>query len=247
MCCKNWYFYVGLLGLCVAVALLRIPEGVKAQPPQAPPPVRQPAVGKDMVEVGTDEVGKGLPERRPAPPKYERKYQNPPKPAPVVVLETKAEGYGEGNEDAAQHAVEAARDKVAEYLTSKYGETLTPKRLEWLTEEVKKQPIVGEPTYEVMDLQWSGKVQKAVVEVKLTDEQVKAFREEARHDRQKGRMRTAGLVLAGLMALLLVGGGYLRLEEATKGYYTTLLRIGALGTVAFVGLSLYVLWTKFWV
>ncbi len=38
-----------------------------------------------------------------------------------------------------------------------------------------------------------------------------------------------GLGLAGVTALLLVAIGYLRLEEATKGYYTGLLRLSALG------------------
>jgi hypothetical protein len=48
-------------------------------------------------------------------------------------------------------------------------------------------------------------------------------------------------VLAGLVALLVVAGGYLRLEEATRGYYTTLLRAAAVAFLALVGAGLWLL------
>ena len=43
------------------------------------------------------------------------------------------------------------------------------------------------------------------------------------------------------MALLLVCGGYLRLEEATRGYYTRLLRLAAFCTLVGVGVGLWLL------
>jgi hypothetical protein len=55
----------------------------------------------------------------------------------------------------------------------------------------------------------------------------------------KERQRWMGLGIGGVVALLLVGIGYLRLEEATKGYYTSLLRLSAVGILALVG---FVIW-----
>jgi hypothetical protein len=156
------------------------------------------------------------------------------RPAPKVRFEAKAEGYGEGDEDAAQNAVNAAADKVARYLEKQYGETFTEQRLKELPAELKSRGVIGEPTFETKELEVTGKVRQAFVDVKLTDQQEQVLRKEALEDRQKGRMHVAGVALAGLMALLLVGGGYLRLEEATKGYYTTLLRAAALSTLVAV-------------
>jgi hypothetical protein len=47
-------------------------------------------------------------------------------------------------------------------------------------------------------------------------------------------------VLGGVVCLLIVVGAYLRLEEATKGYYTRLLRLTAIGILIGVGAALCV-------
>jgi hypothetical protein len=227
MCCKTWPLWLGLIGLCVVGAVLRCPENsCRAQPPAvvqsnepAPPkePNTQPKQGKKR-DLTPREVFV-FPSKPPAPPEYE----------------VKAEGYGVQQEDATEDAVKDACHKIQEYLASKYGEKFTPTEA-----EVKAKQIVGQPEFETADnltlTQEAARkpVIKAIVPVKLSAEQVKDFREEARKFRVGGRMKTTGVILAGLIALLLVGGGYLRLEEATKGYYTTLLRVGAvaiLGTI----------------
>lgn len=56
-----------------------------------------------------------------------------------------------------------------------------------------------------------------------------AEEKEERQDRVGDRHLTLARILGGVLAVLLVAAGYLRLEEATKGYYTTLLRAGAIG------------------
>jgi hypothetical protein len=236
MCCKSWFLWVGLLGLCLAAALVRTSDHARAQPPEIimAPPHEAPAKDAVVVNNGPN-VGKGDP-RRPGG------AHNQPKP-PVVVFESKADGYGVAEDDAAQNAFKAAADKVAEHLSSKYGETFTEDRLKELPKELKDRGVVGEPTFEIKEMPYSHeKMREAFVDVRLTDQQEKELRTEARMDRQKGRMKSAGMALAGLMALLLVGGGYLRLEEATKGYYTTLLRVAALGILGAVGASLAYLW-----
>jgi hypothetical protein len=57
------------------------------------------------------------------------------------------------------------------------------------------------------------------------------------HDRQLLLAR----LLAAAVAVLLVITGYLRLEHATRGYYTTLLRLAAVGIVAVVSAGLWLL------
>jgi hypothetical protein len=229
MCCKTWPLWLGLIGLCVVGAVLRCPENnCRAQPPAA-------VQTKDVVQTKDEEPPQS--KDAPIPPKPDKKHHtntknvfvsvNPKPPAPPE-FEAKAEGYGVQQEDATEDAVKDACHKIQEYLASKYGEKFTPTEA-----ELKAKQIVGQPEFETADnltlTQEAARkpVIKAVVPVKISAEQVKEFREEARKVRVGGRMKTTGVILAGLIALLLVGGGYLRLEEATKGYYTTLLRVAA--------------------
>ena len=50
-----------------------------------------------------------------------------------------------------------------------------------------------------------------------------------------------GKFLAGFVAFLVAVAGYFRLEEATKGYYTTWLRVGVLGFIAVVGAGIWLI------
>jgi hypothetical protein len=80
--------------------------------------------------------------------------------------------------------------------------------------------------------------------VRFSEPEVKEFdddifegpdiQKQARHQRMKERQKHSLLGLLGMMGLLGVVGGYLRLEEATKGYYTRLLRIAALSVLAVI-------------
>jgi hypothetical protein len=76
--------------------------------------------------------------------------------------------------------------------------------------------------------------------VPVTAELRKFVIDQDREFRAQGRMLWLGKILAGLVVLLTAGAGYFRLDEWTKGYYTTWLRIGAAGFVsaAVIGLLL---------
>jgi hypothetical protein len=73
------------------------------------------------------------------------------------------------------------------------------------------------------------------VQIQITSDSLKKMREQAREQRVTQRQHWMGLGLAGFIAVLLVAAGYLRLEEATKGYYTGLLRVSALSLLGMVG------------
>jgi hypothetical protein len=268
VCNKSWCFLLPLLGgvFVVGNAVLYHSRNCCVAEPPAAVVVEKPMPPHAPLEKAPTKGGVADKERPPAvdgrdepevipPPKPQGKQgkngqhggnvtttvygANNPKPPAPPVFEIKAEGFGEKEEDAILAAENDACFRVAKYLSQTYGETeYTPTR-----EELKSRGIIGQPFFEVVDL--ANAKQKAIVDVKLNAEQVAHFREKARELRVGGRMWTAGGVLAGLMALLLVGGGYLRLEEATKGYYTALLRAGALvilGTVAAALIFLFRIW-----
>jgi hypothetical protein len=60
-----------------------------------------------------------------------------------------------------------------------------------------------------------------------------------REARIQQRMGLLGKILAGLVALLAVVAGYIRLDDWTKGYYTGWLRLAAGGILAVVVTGLF--------
>jgi hypothetical protein len=93
-----------------------------------------------------------------------------------------------------------------------------------------------------------GEMRRAAVRVTVNafarnefDTQDQLYRVKQRQDRAAGRQGLLARVLAGLVALLAAVACYLRLEDATKGYYTTLLRVAAVGFVALVGAGIWLL------
>ncbi len=70
------------------------------------------------------------------------------------------------------------------------------------------------------------------LEIPLVPELKGLLLQKEREARMQERMLWVGRVLAGVVVLLVAVAGYFRLEEWTKGYYTTWLR---LATVGFIG------------
>lgn len=67
----------------------------------------------------------------------------------------------------------------------------------------------------------------------------RAYQNKLRQGRAEQRQGAAVRLVAGLVALLAAIAAYLRLEDATKGYYTTLLRLAAVSFVALVGAGIW--------
>ena len=81
-----------------------------------------------------------------------------------------------------------------------------------------------------------GKMHRTILEVRLTPEtQAEVYRSD-REYRAQGRMAWLARMAAALVAMLAAVAGYFRIDEATKGYYTTWLRVGAgfIGTTALI-------------
>jgi hypothetical protein len=82
---------------------------------------------------------------------------------------------------------------------------------------------------------------EATVKVEISSKSLGQLMQEARTDRMHDRQLLLARLLAAVVAVLLVITGYLRLEDATRGYYTTLLRLAAVGVVVIVGAGLLLL------
>jgi hypothetical protein len=159
----------------------------------------------------------------------------PPTP-PKLRYQHDFEGYGLTPKDADANALERACNWL--YADAGLGWTPTP---EFLRE--KNMVQFGERTEKKSEIakEFGGVVQVVKMRLEVSDEQAEQMRELARHERMKERQKTSLFVVIGLVCLLGVIGGYLRLEEATKGYYTRLLRIAAISVLLVVVAGLCVL------
>jgi hypothetical protein len=93
-----------------------------------------------------------------------------------------------------------------------------------------------------------GEMRRAAVRVEITpsvqtefEKQERLYQAKQRQDRVTSRQGVLARLLAGVIAVLVAVACYLRLEDATKGYYTTLLRLAAVTFVVLVGGGIWLL------
>jgi hypothetical protein len=154
--------------------------------------------------------------------------------------------YGETADDARDLAFAAACDEVASYFRH-----YVPALGDWAPTQ---QTLLDKNVLSLIDAPQLKQIEKpqpdrpegrsafeARVKVEITPRSLEEMSKEARQDRMGDRQALLARLLAGAVALLLVTTGYLRLEDATRGYYTTLLRLAAAGVVALVGAGLWFL------
>lgn len=173
-------------------------------------------------------------------PWWECEAAKPRRRAPAVVEcpfgNDAVVGVGKTVADAEEDALEQARKGILAYFAEQYGDAdlkLTPAKLRAL--EVARRD--GEPLE--LNLERAGLSWEVKLKVELTPESVREIQKLAREQRMEERQRLAARWLGGLLAVLLVMFGYLRLEDATRGYHTTLLRLAALGVLTAAGLFLW--------
>ncbi len=166
--------------------------------------------------------------------------------APVTVKpagpEEVVDGYGSTERSARARALENAQQRVAEMLRDKAGDPNWKPPADLLDPEVlERYGVIAE-----MDSKPKESVgvdgDRALVaryKVQLTDDYLRAVQKEARQERVGQRHVLLFRVLGGVLAVLLVAAGYLRLEEMTRGYATHLLRLGAFAVLAVVGVALW--------
>jgi hypothetical protein len=158
-----------------------------------------------------------------------------PGPNPAWVVD----GYDlEDPEAAQQAALRKARESVQKYLNEHYGSLGWRPSLEQLVQAGVVRP---EGTPGTHKLNTGEEVQEAHARVELTRNYREGLQRMVLQQHTRQRQWLMARVLAGAVALLLVCAGYLRLEEATRGYYTRLLRLVAFGALTGVGVGLWLL------
>jgi hypothetical protein len=147
------------------------------------------------------------------------------------------DGYGENPADAEEDALRRARESVQKYINEHYSQ------LKWAptAEELQKAGVMRlEGAPEARQIK-DEEVQVAHAKVELTRGYREGLQKMVLLQHTRARQWLAAKALGGVVALLLVCGGYLRLEEATRGYYTRLLRLAAFCTLVGVSVGLWLL------
>jgi hypothetical protein len=168
--------------------------------------------------------------------------QGPPRE--LVAWDT--EGFGLTEQEARQDAIKRARETLLTYLAEE-GFSLRWEPTDRFMDGLIKgwQPAREEQGEDkpVVDLKVAGldKAQHWQAHFILASDGYGDLVAQEREYRADERMSILGKGLAGLVALLAAVAGYFRLEEATKGYYTAWLRVGAIGFVGAVGAGLWLL------
>jgi hypothetical protein len=133
-------------------------------------------------------------------------------------VEKTFDGYGPSVRDAEQHALDQAREWLAEH--GGFGWT-PPESFLRDNQMVRFE----EPRDE--KLQLAGPVKVVSMHLEVTPRQAEEMRTEGRRERMVAREWLLGRILAGVLGAVVVCLGYLRLEEMTRGYYVRILRAAA--------------------
>jgi hypothetical protein len=156
-------------------------------------------------------------------------------PAPnEVVASFEVTAYGETYNDAYESAIKDAQSKLASWVAAEDPSLHWKPSVLFVQRLIKKAPRVDSR----VKLEKVGLVTPVCLQLEVTQNDVQFILKETRELRSAERMLFLGKVLAGLVAFCLAISGYFRLEEATKGYYTNWLRLGALGFVTAIGVTL---------
>lgn len=158
------------------------------------------------------------------------------------------DGYGETAEAARKNALEKVIEVVEARLGKKFdsersipAHLVTPAYLEKMSVIAEDGEPEKDPNADnALRARYKVNITGAYLDT-VNSESRKAWMAEERSERQErvvDRHLSLARVLFGVLAVLLVVTGYLRLEEATKGYYTTLLRMAAIGVLVATAVGL---------
>ena len=221
-------YLITLLSVC----LLAAGCCADAQPVKPPPPSKVP--GTPGKPAGQDGFGKPGPSPAPRP----ELPATPQTAAPEVLFSETVEIGGQVTaEDARQLGYKAARTAVLSFLRQQNPP------ISWLPPlEFVKQNLVSERSLKTKQEENGQETYVVTLDVKVTDKDLQEMVEKDRQVSMEAREWLVAKVLGGLLALLVAVAGYFRLEEATRGYYTNWLRLGALGLLAATGVTLWWVW-----
>ncbi len=156
-------------------------------------------------------------------------------------------GYGLDAVAARERALEKAQERVRQQLAEKLGTFWRPSKEVLDPDYLVSVGVVrsiGEPAVgPIVDDQ---RLLVAQYHVRVNRTYLQEVSRVVRQQQMSDRHLIAGRILAGLLAVLLVVTGYLRLEDLTRGYATTMLRAAAVGVLLVVGLGLTWPYWSYW-
>jgi hypothetical protein len=146
-------------------------------------------------------------------------------------LRTPGEAKEEACKRAQEDALKRASTSVVAYLDKTYGRLNWNPTLDQLTEAGVVR-LEGEPKQKDELVEARARVTITAPYRQEVERQAQETHRLARQQRSQHRHVLLARVLAGLVVLCVVVAGYLRLEDLTRGYYTSLLRLAALAVLA---------------
>lgn len=145
------------------------------------------------------------------------------------------EGSGSTVSDAEQQALEKVYGSVATYLHSRFPSLQWTPSTDFIREKLVKN-LAKDETRDVPDL---GRVERVHLTVQVTPDDQKLILEKDRAYRVEHRALWLGQMLAAALVVLATIAGYVRLDEASKGYYSGWLRLAGTAVVATAAVSLW--------
>jgi hypothetical protein len=200
------------------------------RPPQPPRPPRPPHPPKPPVHRAH------VPPRPPHPPAPPRPPQPPRPPAPEPSVEPVViTGLRSATEERAQDEVRRRlRERVTEWLAP---EVPTSWRV---SQETLADLVRGEAEVTPIELKDGfGTVYEAKLRADLSPERRAELVEDYQHEQTLKKVGVLAALLVFALFLLGTLSGYIRADEATKGYYTNRLRLAAMLGAGAAGVALY--------
>jgi hypothetical protein len=147
-------------------------------------------------------------------------------------------GWGENKQQAKDYALEKVKDRVEKHLRRQAPglEWFPPK--DYINDHFLKEPAQRRADQD-QEVDNVNNVQCWEWTVEVTPQDWEEILRHNRDIRVQRRMGLLGKILAGLLVLLGVAVGYVRLDEWTKGFYTIWLRLAAGGILAAAGTGLW--------
>jgi hypothetical protein len=142
--------------------------------------------------------------------------------------------YGKTREDAEIVAWDEARDRVAAYLRRREPALTWEPTVEYL----KRHDLTKPPRVVKSSDETSG-FYEARMTLQVSDNDFAEVIDRDRQERSLARRLLWGKLLAGVVAVLALLAGYFRLEEWTRGYYTSTLRFLLAAGLGLVGAGVY--------
>ncbi len=143
--------------------------------------------------------------------------------------------YGRSEEIARQLALEAAQRELTGQLAKKIPSLRWTPSIEYIDERVKEVL----PTEDKVEV--DGRQMQGVSLLELSGDDYLEIEHLDQHMRRDQRQLFLGRIVATIVTICAAVAGYLRLDEATKGYYTNLLRLGSLAVIGTVGAGVWLL------